>query len=170
MNQIWFGIDWSHTQIHSGHWIKQDSLPHNPRMPWIPYNEEKFFDTSFCSSGVNCSMWYISGANLYSVLERMISSRKVWNSEFLLGFLWSHHQHPLQKSLEIQEICKYVLIGIKDLEVYNLLLFPFKLNGNVTNAQVRNRDFKRNWWLGNRIHFIKVERSPRLHSQSMKVC
>lgn len=41
----------------------------------------------------------------------------------------------------------------------SLFLSSFKLHGNVINAYIRNRDFKRHRWLGNRIHFIKAEKS-----------
>lgn len=36
--------DRNHTHIHPGNWTKCDSLPHNPRIPWIPSTENTFFE------------------------------------------------------------------------------------------------------------------------------
>lgn len=36
--------DRSHTHIHPGNWTRCDSLPHNPRIPWIPSTENTFFE------------------------------------------------------------------------------------------------------------------------------
>ena len=50
-----------------------------------------------------------------------------------------------------------------------LFVSPFTLKGNITNTYTRNMDFKCHGLRGNRIHFIKVEKISRFHSQSMKV-
>lgn len=129
--------------------------------------EGKSFDDIF-HSGISCSLWYFSGANLYFALERTVGSIKIWRDEVLLGFLPSQ-SNSLFKKLGNQFDSRNLYIGIRGRIAYYLFLSSFKLNGNVINTYIRNEDFERRRWPGNRIHFIESREELKTPFSSAKV-
>lgn len=81
----------------------------------------------------------------------------------------SHHSPtPSSKSLEIS-LTQETYIGIRGQIAYYLFLSSFKLNGNVINTYIRNEDFERRRWPGNRIHFIESREELKTPFSSAKV-